>query len=145
MVAHMPRDGTPRQRIEWACDAWGREAVISGCVDLIEGRDADPDLVFLLGGGPASWALGGNGPPGPSYWLRVWGARGLLWAWDDSATPALIAALGDESWRVREMAAKVAARHRVDAALDAVAELQQDSVARVRRSADRAVRALVQE
>ena len=45
----------------------------------------------------------------------------------------------DEAWRVREMAAKVIARHRVGDALDAVAALRADPVQRVRAAAARAV------
>ena len=66
-------------------------------------------------------------------------ARGLLHAWADTATPAIIGATTDQSWRVREMAAKVIARHRVGDALTAVAALRDDDVARVRTAAGRAV------
>jgi hypothetical protein len=58
--------------------------------------------------------------------------RGLLWAWDS----AVSIALRDESWRVREMAAKVA-RHLVGDALPAVVELRDDPVPRVRAAAQR--------
>jgi len=76
---------------------------------------------------------------GPDYWLRVWAARGLLWAWDDAALPALLKALNDDAWRVREMAAKVVNRHRLGDALPVVVDLRQDPVRRVRAAADRAV------
>jgi HEAT repeat protein len=51
-------------------------------------------------------------------------------------------ALSDESWRVREMAAKVAARHRLDSVLAEVEDLQHDDNARVRRAAERALVAI---
>jgi HEAT repeat protein len=73
------------------------------------------------------------------YWRRVWGARGLLHAWDGRAESAVVEAMTDEHWRVREMAAKVVARHKVGAALDAVAALRGDPVPRVRAAAERAV------
>ena len=57
----------------------------------------------------------------------------------DPATDAIIGALGDHAWRVREMAAKVVAAHRVGRALDAVAALRDDPVPRVRAAAERAV------
>lgn len=79
---------------------------------------------------------------GDSYWLRVWGLRGLLWVWDDSAAPATIAALHDESWRVREMAAKVIAKHQVGDALPTLADMRGDPVERVRYATDRAIRIL---
>jgi HEAT repeat protein len=77
--------------------------------------------------------------PVNAYWLRVWGARGLLWAYDDTAEAALLAALSDDAWRVREMAAKVVARHLVGEAMPALAQLVHDPVARVRDAATRAV------
>jgi hypothetical protein len=81
-----------------------------------------------------------GGAAGPSYvdtyWGRVWAARGLLWAWDDRALPALVRALSDEHWRVREMALKVATRHELD--VDPT-PLLADPVARVRAAAQRCV------
>ncbi|MGA2210443.1 MAG: HEAT repeat domain-containing protein [Acidimicrobiales bacterium] len=68
-----------------------------------------------------------------------WAARGLLHNWDDEATPAIVRATTDEAWRVREMAAKVIARHQVGEAFDAVAGLRDDPVPRVRAAAQRAV------
>ncbi len=56
-------------------------------------------------------------------------------------TAALVRATGDEAWRVREMAARVIARHRFDA-LDAVVGLRDDPVPRVRVAANRAVAVL---
>jgi hypothetical protein len=57
----------------------------------------------------------------------------------DAVTAAIIGALGDRAWRVREMAAKVVAAHRVGQALDAVAAIRDDPVPRVRVAAERAV------
>jgi hypothetical protein len=74
--------------------------------------------------------------------LRVWGVRGLLHAWDDAATDAIIHATTDEAWRVREMAGKVITRHRVGTA---IAELHADKIARVRAAAERAVVILTAE
>jgi len=85
------------------------------------------------------WALDADARGGPDYWLRVWAARGLLWAWDDSARPAVLRALGDEAWRVREMAVKVLARHDVGAAVGPISGLRSDPSARVRAAAARAL------
>lgn len=104
----------------------------------------DADLIVALGGPPARWAVTGE-PPGPPYWLRVWAARGLLWAWDDVALPSLVRALGDDAWRVREMALKVVVRHRLDDAVRAVADLQEDPVPRVRAAASRALIRLAED
>ena len=46
------------------------------------------------------------------YWVRTWGARGLLHVWDDAATGAVVAGLDDEEWRPAEMCLKVVARAR---------------------------------
>lgn len=56
-----------------------------------------------------------------------------------TATEAVIAATGDDAWRVREMAAKVIAAHQVAGAFDAGAALRAGEVHRVRAAAARAV------
>jgi hypothetical protein len=129
---------TPRESIEQECASRGRDAVVAGCIEMLEGRDVDADLVLALGGPPARWVATGE-PPGPPYWLRVWALRGLLWAWDDVALRAVEAALHDDAWRVREMALKVVARHRLEDPLTTVAGLEEDPVARVRAAASRAL------
>jgi hypothetical protein len=133
---------TPKQSVEMECARRGRARVVAGCVALLRGQAADDDLMIALAG-PAAQTVLDDGPRDSQlYWLRVWGARGLLYAWDDTAAPAVTAAvieaLGDEAWRVREMAAKVIARHRLGAALGAVARLRDDPVPRVRAAAERA-------
>jgi HEAT repeat protein len=129
---------SPRESIERECSRRGRDEVVAGCVALLEGHAADPDLVHALGGPAAGWVLGA-GSDDSGYWCRVWAARGLLWEWDDVALPAVVAALGDEVWRVREMALKVVARHRLEDALTDVAKMQDDPVQRVRAAARRAL------
>lgn len=91
----------------------------------MQAGQAPAELVLALGGPPAQWVVTGE-PSGPEYWLRVWAARGLLWAWDDAAQPAIVDALNDDAWRVREMAAKVVARHQLGDALSVVADLRHD-------------------
>jgi len=115
---------TPRQRVLHECEQRGKPQFVAGCVALLGGGEADDGLLLVLGGEAAGYVLAGRdgGPHG--YWPRVWAARGLLHAWDDQATAAIIAATGDEAWRVREMAAKVAARHRIGDALPAVTVLR---------------------
>ncbi len=129
---------TPRQAIEAECTRRGRTAVVSGCIDLLTGGIADAELIYTLGGSPASWVFTGD-PSGPDYWLRVWAARGLLWVWDDTALASIVSALSDEAWRVREMAAKVVRRHLLGDALTAVAVCLDDPNRRVRLAAERAV------
>lgn len=117
--------------------------VIDGCIDLIDGAtDVDPTLIYALGGPPAQWAVSGS-EGGPDYWLRVWAARGLLWAWDDRALPVVEKVLRDPAWRVREMAAKVAARHLLADLLQALEQLRGDSNRRVVAAAERAIARIV--
>jgi hypothetical protein len=130
---------SPRESVEAQCERLGTEAVVSGCIALLTGHTADPGLILALGGRPARWAAGYDEPAGPAYWLRVWAARGLLWAWDARATPAILTALDDEAWRVREMGLKVAVRHHLGDALPAAHRLRNDPNARVRKAAERAV------
>src|SRR3954447_8589058 len=132
---------TPKRSVEQECERRGLAAVVSGCVDLLDSKPVDDELIVALGGPPADWVRSGE-PSGPDYWLRVWGARGLLYAWDDSARPAVRRALNDKAWRVRDMALKVVARRGIEEAVDQVARLQDDSSARVRASAARAKKAI---
>ena len=136
---------TPRQSIEAECRRRGRPAVVAGCVALLERRKVDPELIVALGGPPARWALDPDGRGGPDYWLRVWAARGLLWTWDDAAQPAVLSALDDEEWRVRETAVRVLARHGVGVAVQPIADLQADPSSRVRAAAGRALARLTKE
>lgn len=132
---------TPRQSVERECGRRGTAQVVAGCVTLLAGGDTDDSLVHALGGPAADSVLGPHPRRDQRYFLRVWAARALLYAWDDGAESlrdAVLAALSDESWRVREMAAKVVARREIGEGLTAVAGLQQDPVPRVRAAAARA-------
>jgi len=133
---------TPRQGVEAESQRRGKPAVVSGCIDLLEGREVDDALILALGGEPAQYVLTGHEGGKGGYWPRVWAARGLLHAWDSRATAAIIRATADDSWRVREMAAKVIARHRIGDAFSAMSRLRDDDVPRVRSAAERAVAAL---
>jgi hypothetical protein len=132
---------TPRLRITAERDKRGAGPLTAGCVALLEDRpDAVSDaLIIALGGESAVYILDGGAGGRNGYWPRVWAARGLLHAWDPAATAAIIGAASDEAWRVREMAAKVIAGHRVGDAFDAVAARRTDPVERVRAAAARAV------
>ena len=73
------------------------------------------------------------------YWVRTWGARGLLHVWDDSATDAVVRGLADEHWRPAEMCLKIAARHEVAGTGDGAAALADHELPRVRAQAMRAL------
>jgi hypothetical protein len=121
--------------------------VVRRCAALLDGAAEDTELVVLLGGAPARRLVASGVAEDQRYWLKVWAARGLLWAGvgetSDGAPGALGRALRDDSWRVREMAAKVVARHVVEDLLDDVIELESDPVERVRVQASRAVRRII--
>jgi HEAT repeat protein len=131
-------DMTPRQSVERECARRGEAEVVAACVGLLAGEDADRAFVSAIGGPAAESVLGPHPRRDQRYFLRVWAARALLYAWDGSAQEAVLAALADESWRVREMAAKVVARRQLGEALAAVAGLRSDPVPRVRAAAARA-------
>ncbi len=120
----------------------GRAKFTRVCVSLMEGapREQHLDVLPWLTGNdwsegqpvrdPASWH---------DYWLRTWGARGLLHVWDDAATDAVVAGLADEHWRPAEMCLKVTARHDVAGAGDGAAALADHDLPRVRAAAMRAL------
>jgi hypothetical protein len=140
---------TPRQKIESTCAARGVRQVVAACVELIGGGEADPALLLVLGGPDGPRYL--HAPEDQRYWLRVWGTRGLGWALGVAGAPAaddpgiagaILDALGDAQWRVREQGCKIVARYRVDEAQPAVVGLLADEVPRVRYAAARALRML---
>lgn len=128
---------TPRESIEAECARRGKDAVVADCVALLQGEE-DPELLRSLAG-PGAEKFFDGGEHDDTYWFRVWALRGLLWAWDPRATDCVCAAFEDEAWRVREMAAKVVARHLVGEATEGVAGLRDDPVPRVRAAAERAL------
>jgi hypothetical protein len=138
----------PQLSIEAACARRGRQAVIDRCAGLVtEGETrsdykSDAELIEALGGPRARAVLDAGVRPDQRYWIRVWAMRGLLWAWEDNAFESVLVGLADPAWRVREMSAKVVARHRLGEALPVVAELRDDPVPRVRAAATRAVAGL---
>jgi HEAT repeat protein len=133
---------TPRQSVERECGRRGEQEVVARCIVLLRGGDADLEFARVIGGPAADSVLGPHPRRDQRYFLRTWAARALLYAWDDAAADAVLAALADEAWRVREMAAKVVARRGIGEALAAVAALQQDPVPRVRAAATRALAVL---
>jgi hypothetical protein len=105
----------------------------------VAGDYGDEEFAVALGGVAALPILDGSKRVDDRYWLRVWGARGLLWCWDDRALDSIRGALTDPAWRVREMAAKVIARHVLADLSAEVARLRADPVPRVSAAAARAL------
>ena len=140
LAPYTPQVATPRVRIEAACQRLGRDEVIRRCAALLCGAEDDVEFIVALGGAPAHRLLASGIPRGQEYWLRVWAARGLLWAGVGAATGELRTALDDDHWRVREMACRVVARQRVADLADEVISLERDGNVRVAQTAGRAVR-----
>jgi hypothetical protein len=129
---------TPKQSIQFECGRRSPKDVVRDCVALLNNEVIDDHFLRVIGGPSAENVLEGRDGGLDGYWPRVWAARGLLHVWDDTATSVNIAATTHDSWRVREMAAKVIARHHVKPAIDAVVTLLDDDNARVRVAARRA-------
>lgn len=138
----------PDQRVAVAVQRWGVERVVTGCADMLRaGPDDVPDgvdreLTMELGQlSDPEWLAGGK-PPGHAYWARVWAARALRYVWLDTAAPAVLTALGDQQWRVREMTVIVVADRELAEAADTLVALTADEVPRVRAAAARALGAV---
>jgi hypothetical protein len=131
----VPIDDSPAARIAHAVKALGEAEVIERATALLGGLNAGEEFLLYAGGRHAQGLL--DGAP-PLYWPELWGARVFLYVWNDSASYAVRAGLGNQAWRVREMCAKVVAE-RLIACPDQLAEIATDEVARVRAQAARAL------
>jgi hypothetical protein len=134
---------TPRQSIDQESARRGVSAVVSRCVAILNGREADDDFLLVLAGPAAESVINGLAGGKDGYWPRVWAMRALLYAWEDRASAVVIGGTADDAWRVREMALKVMARQRLGEGLEPALGLQRDTVRRVRAAAERAVQILV--
>ena len=135
---------TPRESIEGECARRGTRDVVANCVAILSGEAVDEAMLPVLAGPAAAQVLRGGAGGVTGYWPRVWAMRALLYAWDESARTVVVDSVNDGSWRVREMCAKVVARHCVDDALEAMVGLTNDPVTRVRQAAHRALVRLVE-
>lgn len=130
-------------------DELGRPAFAAVCVDLLGGAPREryvEELRLLTGHGRDRGTDGGAGGGGDGfldhgrwqdYWVRSWGARGLLHVWHEPATPAVVAGLDDAHYRPAEMCLKVATRHEVAGSGDGAARLAAHPLPRVRAQAAR--------
>ncbi len=144
--AEAAASATPQLRADAAARELGTRELADWCAEILIGAldltDQDRhDPLWLAGrawsswGDPSSWSSRGL-----DHWPRTWAARTLLHAWDPVASSAVVQGLGDEAWRVREMCAKVAARHELGEAGPVCAQLAEaDAVPRVRVACLRAL------
>jgi len=126
------------QRIAAAVADLGEAGVVTRALALIAGQNAGEEFLLTVGGEHAQGIL--DGAP-VLYWPELWGMRALLYVWNDTAVIAVTAGLQNQAWRVREMAARVAATRGLDV-VPVLGELLTDDVARVRAAAARALGAL---
>jgi hypothetical protein len=118
----------------------GRDRFVEVCVDLLGGADRTayvPELRYLT---RHSWEPGDpafDTEVWKDYWVRTWGARGLLYCWADAATRPVVTGLGDEHYRPAEMCLKVAAKHDVAGSGPGAALLTRHDLPRVRANAVR--------
>ena len=130
----------PVERVESLVALVGADAVVDWCTGLLRGGDwTDPALPALDWIGGRSSASMVDKALALDYWPRVWAARALLHAYRPQAEPAVVRGLSDESWRVREMCAKVVRAHEVGSAADDLGLRCADEVPRVRAAAVRAL------
>lgn len=123
----------------------GIAGFVAVCTDLLGGADRADHLSVLPYLTGLSFDVGAatrDPHRWPDLWVRTWGARGLLHVWDDTASDAVVAGLGDDDWRPAEMCLKVTARHEVGGAGDGASRLATHELPRVRAQAMRALGAV---
>lgn len=122
----------------------GEPGAVTVCVELLAGADREAHLAvlpFLTGLSFAEGAPTRDPARWPDPWVRTWGARGLLYVWDEAASPAVVAGLDDPDWRPAEMCLKVATRREVAGTGDGAAALADHALPRVRAQAMRTLAA----
>ena len=103
MPDDVPVDLPIEARLAAAVKEYGEDAVVLRSISLIAGNNEGDDFLLYVGGDHARGIL--DGAP-VLYWPELWGTRALLYVWNDSALVAVTAALQNQAWRVREMAAR---------------------------------------
>ena len=124
----VPLDASPGDRIALAISRFGEADVADRAASLLGGNNEGEEFLLWVGGRHAKGIL--DGAPA-LYWPEVWGARALLYAWDDAAASAVRTALSNRAWRVREMCCRVVAARELPAAAELL-PLLTDETARVR-------------
>jgi hypothetical protein len=123
----------PRERIAMLIADDGETQTALACEEMLLGQQ-DPPLLLWIGGRHAATRIEGA-------WPRTWALRAFLYCWDDQVGAAVVDALEDEAWRVREMAAKVVVRRELPGA-HLLEPLLHDPLPRVRIAGLRALGAV---
>lgn len=131
----VPLEASPGDRIALAVQHYGESQVADKAASLLLGNNEGEEFLLWVGGRHAKGIL--DGAPA-LYWPEVWGARALLYVWDDGAASAVRAGLRNQAWRVREMCCRVVAARGLGFGED-VAALTRDETPRVRANAARAL------
>jgi hypothetical protein len=131
----VPLDASPGDRIALAIETFGEREVADRSAALLTGTNEGEEFLLWVGGRHAQGIL--DGAPA-LYWPEVWGARTLLYAWDDAAAAVIQTGLSNQAWRVREMCCRVVAARELPYGADLL-PLLTDEVARVRANAARAL------
>ncbi|MEJ7629243.1 MAG: HEAT repeat domain-containing protein [Nocardioidaceae bacterium] len=129
-------DATVRALVTELGERVGAETAAGWCADLLSGADPH-DYVAMLDYLGSNCGRAAFDPSWYDYWVRTWGARGLLYVWADSAASTVVQGLGDEHWRPAEMCLKVSSlRELAEAGVPAVS-LTEHELPRVRANAVR--------
>ena len=131
----VPLDASPGDRIALAIEKFGERDVADRAAALLRGTNEGEEFLLWVGGRHAQGIL--DGAPA-LYWPEVWGARTLLYAWDEPAGTVIRSALANQAWRVREMCCRVVAARELPFGAELL-PLLTDEVARVRGNAARAL------
>ena len=131
----VPLDASPGDRIALAIEKFGEREVADRAAALLRGANEGEEFLLWVGGRHAQGIL--DGAPA-LYWPEVWGARTLLYAWDEPAGTVIQFGLANQAWRVREMCCRVVAARELPFGAELL-PLLTDEVARVRGNAARAL------
>jgi HEAT repeat protein len=123
-----------------AIERLGEDEAISLLCSVVAGDVATPELEVEpwrgllrdIAGIDTGWVQSSDRH---DYWPRAWASRALCYIGDRRATTALIAATGDEHWRVRMNAVRGLGFIGGDGAADAVMAASHDAHPRVRSAA----------
>lgn len=120
-------------RITQAVEILGFTTLVDWAMRLLSGEatpgaESDPDI-SLLGGMEAI----------EPYMARVWAGQTLLHAWHHKAEAAVVTALDDDAWQVREIATELVGHHELQHMNKLVELLTEDAYPHVRLAAARAI------